>query len=281
MSTPAKVTGADAELAHAAAQKVVQAQRRVAEFLRVGMRLPEIDRFVASTLSDLRCVSCFYLYPYPERRKRGPVFPSHACLSVNDCIVHGTAGYYEKPLVEGDVLKVDIGVVYQGWVGDAAWTYVFKAYPSDAVRRLMECGKEALRRGVPLLRPGKTYGAWAAEVQGCAQRYGFHVVENLGGHGIGRWNPRTREGLHGPPFVPNGLDFADSDLRRPCEPGTLVAVEPMIALGTGRTRLHPLAWPVLTADGSVAVHYEHDVLITDDGPRVLTEGMESLPDIVG
>ena len=140
VAKPAIVTGADADLAYAAAQKVVAAQRRVAEFLKVGQKLPEIDRFVAATLDDLQCYSCFYMYPYPERRKRGPVFPSHACLSVNDCIVHGTAGYYEEPMAEGDVLKVDIGVVFRGWVGDAGWTYVFKRHPSEQVRRLMESG---------------------------------------------------------------------------------------------------------------------------------------------
>ncbi|HRQ71658.1 MAG TPA: type I methionyl aminopeptidase [Phycisphaerales bacterium] len=267
------VTEHDAELALAAAQCVVEAHRRLAEFLRRGQTLAEIDRFVARTLEDLRCRSCFLHYKVPKT----PPFPSHACLSVNDCIVHGTAGYLTRPLTDGDLLKVDVGVVHRGWIGDAAWTYSFGP-PTDEVRRLMACGKESIRRGVAELRPGNTYLAWARTVQEYVEgECGFHLVRGLGGHGYGRR-------LHEPPFVSNvvpGSPFEWPDGGEPCRAGTLVAVEPMIAVGTGRTRQARHEWPIFTEDGSMSVHYEHDVLISESGPRVLTEGLESLPDVVG
>src|SRR4051812_8950393 len=116
MANPSRVLGADIEAAYAAAQRVVTTHRRLAEFLKVGQKLPEIDRFVAATLDDLGCQSCFWRY---DRVRGLPPFPSYACLSVNACIVHGTAGYYDLPMRPGDILKIDVGVVYRGWVGDA------------------------------------------------------------------------------------------------------------------------------------------------------------------
>ncbi|QOI99055.1 MAG: type I methionyl aminopeptidase [Phycisphaeraceae bacterium] len=265
----------EVEAAYDAAQKVVRVHERVATYLRVGQTLAEIDRFVGRQLEDLKCKSCFLGY---RPGLRVPKFPSHACLSVNECVVHGTAGYYLEPMKAGDLLKVDVGVSFRGWIGDAAWTYSF-GEPEPTTRRLMECGKESLRRGVLELHPKNTYLAWAEVVQGCVEgEYGFHLIRGLGGHGIGKGQ------LHGPPFVSNVVptyagEWAEATHR--CEPGTLVAVEPMIAVGTGKTREIRNDWPVLTADGSLSVHYEHDVLITEDGPRVMTEGLERVPDVIG
>jgi methionyl aminopeptidase len=262
----------DVQAAYEAAQRVVSTHQRVAEFLRRGQTLAEIDLFVARTLADLKCKSCFLGY----RVGRSPAFPSHACLSLNDCVVHGTAGYTRKPIAEGDVLKIDIGVTYKGWIGDAAWTYSI-GQPTELVARLMACGKESLRRGVETLRPGNTYRAWAQAVQGHVEREcGFHLVRGLGGHGYGKK-------LHAPPYVSNTMPDRTgdwTDVNTACEVGTLVAVEPMIAVGTGQTKQSRGEWPVMVADGSMSVHYEHDVLIAEDGPRVLTHGLEDLQDII-
>jgi methionyl aminopeptidase len=263
---------AELEAARTSAQKVVETHRRLARFLRIGHTLAQIDRFVASTLAELECRSCFLGYKIPK----SPAFPSHACLSVNECIVHGTAAYRTQPLGPGDLLKVDVGVTYRGWIGDAAWTYVF-GEPSDRVRRLMDSGKESLRLGVQQLRPGNTYLAWARVVQEHVEgRCGFHLVRGLGGHGYGRK-------LHAPPFISNVVpSFTGEwpDAHSPCEPGTLVAVEPMIAVGTGEISQGRGEWPIFTADGSLSVHYEHDVLITEQGPRILTEGLETVNDVI-
>jgi methionyl aminopeptidase len=281
MSRAPVVSGVDADLAFAAAQRVVQTHQRLVEFLKAGQTLGQIDAFVARMLADLGCRSCFLGY----RVGRLPPFPSHACLSVNDCVVHGTAGSCTRPMRPGDVLKIDVGVVHRGWVGDAAWTYVFEDYPSAEVKRLMQCGKESLRRGVEELHPANTYLAWARTVQGYVEgECGFHLIRGLGGHGYGRWDDKRKKGLHEPPYLANVVptysgEWPDALVR--CAPGTVLAAEPMIALGTGQVKQHAKEWPVYTADGSTAVHYEHDVMITESGPRVLSEGMENLPDVVG
>lgn len=271
--TPTVATPADAELAYQSAQTVVEVHRRVSAWLKVGVTLGQVDQYVAKTLDDLGCRSCFYRY----KPHRSPAFPSHACLSVNDCVVHGTAGSYTRPMKPGDLLKIDIGIIKNGWIGDAGWTYAFKEV-SPEVKRLMDAGKESLRRGVTAMKPGSLLLGWAQEVQEHVEHEcGFHLIRGLGGHGYGRK-------LHGPPYVSNVVPTLPNEWSEAYErwtPGMLVAVEPMVAMGTGQTRTRPNEWPVYTADGSLSVHYEHDVLITDGGPRVLTEGMQQLPDIVG
>jgi methionyl aminopeptidase len=267
----------DVQAAYDAAQRVVQTHHKVADFLRVGMTLPQIDTFIAQTLDELGCKSCFH--GYKPARSTKPRFPSHSCLSVNECIVHGTAGYYTKPMKVGDVLKIDIGVTYKGWIGDAGWTYVFGEM-SPLVKRLTDSGKESLRRGVLQLKPGNKFIEWARAVQTHVEKEcGFHLVRGLGGHGLFD-KLRGKPDLHAAPFISNSMpsygDWPEGSM--PCEPGELLAVEPMIAVGTGN--IVERGWPIFTADGSIAVHYEHDVLITENGPKVLTEGLETVADVV-
>ncbi|MEO0630284.1 MAG: M24 family metallopeptidase, partial [Planctomycetota bacterium] len=242
----------EADAARAAAGCVVETHRRLAGFVKAGQTLAQIDTFVADTLEDLKCRSCFLGYRIP----RTPPFPSHACLSVNDCVVHGTAGYTLKPLEPGDLISIDIGVWHQGWVGDAAWTYAIEHQTEEAAA-LMDAGERSIAEGVKELKPGAPLMNWAKAVHRVVEEEaGLHLTRGLGGHGYGR-------SLHGPPFVSNlplgPLEWPDGRTR--CEPGMLVAVEPMLATGTGRTDGKDREWPVFTADGSLSVHYEHDVLI--------------------
>lgn len=267
-----RITPAEADLARDAAQRVVDTHRYLVDFLRIGQTLPQIDAFVAQTHQKLGCKSCFLGY----RVGRSPAFPSHACLSVNHCVVHGTAASHEPPLKPGDVLKIDIGVTYRGWVGDAGWTYVF-GEKSPRVKALTDCGKQAIRKGVAALKPGAALLDWAkavgAHVEGECK---FHCIKRWGGHGYGRK-------MHAPPHILNAVpdsfdEWPDAFIK--LMPGNLLAVEPMIAVGTGETVQRGNQWPVYTADGSLAVHYEHDVLITSDGPEVLTAALDELPDVV-
>ena len=261
-------TPKDIQAARAAAQQVVTIHQRLVEFLRCGMTLAQIDTFVADQLRDLGSKSCFLHYKVP----RLPPFPSFACLSPNDCIVHGTAGMTIEPMKPGDLLSIDLGVSYRGWIGDAAWTYVFKE-TNDLKQRLMNAGKESLRKGVAQLKPGNTIRDYAAAVQGHAEgECGFHLTQGLCGHGVGRK-------LHLPPNIPNTLEECPPVMPR-LKPGLIVAVEPMISVTTPQKREAPGKWPIWTPDGSLAVHYEHDVYISDDGPVVLTEGLDELPDVV-
>ncbi len=267
------VSMTDAKAAYQAAQCVVKTHQRLVDFLQVGQTLAQIDRFVAQTLADLKCRSCFLGYKVP----RTPPFPSHACLSVNACIVHGTAASLTRPLVEGDVISIDIGVLHKGWIGDAAWTYSL-GKPEAEVRRLMDCGKASIRRSIPKLDPKNRYVEWAKTLQGYVEgECGFSLVRGLGGHGFGRK-------LHTPPFISNVVPTFPGEwpeANKHCASGILVAVEPMIAAGTNQTIHKRGQWPIYTADGSMSVHYEHDVYITPDGPWVLTEGLDELPDEIG
>jgi len=273
MSRVALVSSKDAPSARHSAQLVVETHFRLAEFITEGMTLAQVDAEVARILDDLRCKSCFRHY----RAGKLPPFPSYACLSLNDCIVHGTSTYETRPLRAGDIFSIDIGVSAGGWIGDAAWTYAI-GERTDEAAALMDCGKESLRRGVERLRPGKPYIDWARAVQSCVEHErGFHCVRGLGGHGIGR-------SLHSPPFIANVVPTYPGEWPEAftkAQPGVLLAVEPMIAVGTGATKQADGEWPIFTADGSLSVHYEADVLITEDGPENLTEGLFGLPDVVG
>ena len=259
--------------ATAAAERVVEVHRRLVEFLRAGQRLSEIDAFVGTTLRDLDSESAFKHY-----RVRGhPPFPSEACLSVNECIVHGTHDMTDTPIGPGDLVSIDIGVRHHGWIGDAAWTYVIEA-TDEVSMRLVESGRESLRIGVEAMQPGRPLVDWAKAVQGhVEEQCGFGLVRGLGGHGYGRT-------LHGPPFISNVVPSYPGewpDAFRSFRPGMLVAVEPMIAVSTTEIRSEGREWPIFTADGSRSVHHEADVLITANGPVNLTAGLFDLPDVVG
>jgi len=254
--TPQPPSETDLKDARAAAEAVVETHRAVSEWLRIGVTLAEIDQFVANQLSRLGAKSCFLGYKVPKT----PPFPSHACLSVNDCVVHGTAGYRREPLGPGDVLKLDIGVKRRGWIGDAAWTYAF-GEPDETTRRLMDCGKACIRAGVEALQPGRPLMDWARTVQRVVEReHGLFLVRGLGGHGYGRR-------LHEPPFISNTAptfpgEWPDAQTR--LAPGMLLAVEPMIAAGTGRVEQEAGGWPMYTADGSQS---ETSSRATSSSPR--------------
>ena len=256
-----------------AAERVVEVHRRLVEFLHAGQKLAEIDRFVGQTLRDLDSESAFKHY-----RVRGhPPFPSEACLSVNQCIVHGTHDMTSDPVKPGDLLSIDIGVRHKGWIGDAAWTYIIEDCDADS-RRLVVAGRESLRIGIESMVPGRPLVDWARAVQDYVEKdQGFHLVRGLGGHGYGRT-------LHGPPFISNVVPSYPGewpDAFRSFKPGMLVAVEPMIAMRTTEIHTNGREWPIYTADGSRSVHHEADILITEEGPRNLTAGLFDLPDVVG
>ena len=259
--------------AAAAAERVVSVHQRIVEFLQPGQTLAQIDSFIATQLADLQCRSCFLGY-----KARGhPPFPSQACLSVNACVVHGTHVMNRDPLAVGDILSVDIGVLHDGWIGDAAWTYAIREASDDALA-LMRCGRESLRRGVAAMRPGRPLVDFAKAVQTHVEtECGYCLVRGLGGHGYGRT-------LHESPFISNVVPSYPGEWEEAWQtyaPGMLIAVEPMLARSTTEITSHGTAWPIFSADGSLTTHYEADVLITAHGPRNLTQGLFELPEIVG
>jgi len=273
MKTSTLIQGKDVDAAMLSAKHVVEIHKSLTEYLRAGLTLPEIDAFVAKRLSQLKCKSAFFKYRIPGQ----PPFPSHSCLSVNDCVVHGTHVMSLAPLQPGDLISIDIGVTHQGWIGDAAWTWAIE-HATDENLRLMQAGKESLAAGVATMKPTRPLMDFAKAVQAVAEgEYGFHLIRGLGGHGYGR-------SLHTPPFISNVVPAHPSewpDATQTFEAGMLLAVEPMLSVGTSNIENTRGTWPIFSGDHSMSVHYEADVFISKDGPVNLTAELHDLPDIVG
>lgn len=246
------------------AAKCIELHNRVATFVKEGMKLFQIDDFIKKNLKELGCRSAFYGY----KSGRLPPFPAQACLSVNDCIVHGTPGYYTLPLKATDLLKVDIGVVHKGYISDLGWTYAIKE-KTESTEKLIRCGKEAIRRGIAEVGYNKPINAYTRAVQECVETdYSLFVIEALGGHFFGKR-------LHESPFIPNS-GYNPSEERFPL--GT-VAVEPMIGLTTGEAVFD--GWPVCTQDGGYSSHFEHNLLIRESEVILLSVDLEKVPEIIG
>jgi methionyl aminopeptidase len=185
-------------------------------------------------------------------------FPATLCTSVNHEVVHGIPSDRRK-LAEGDIVSVDCGVVLNDFYADAAVTLPVGTVPEE-VKELMRVTHESLKAGVAETRVGKRLGDIGAAIQAVADRAGYGIVRDLVGHGIGR-SP------HEEPQVPN---FGRAGRGMPLEIGLVIAIEPMLNLGSADVRTLPDRWTVVTADRRVSAHFEHTVAVTEEGPRVLT-----------
>jgi methionyl aminopeptidase len=189
-------------------------------------------------------------------------FPGSICTSPNDMVVHGIPGRFK--LKRGDILSVDIGVVYDGWVADAARTFAVGEV-SPVASKLLSVTREALFRGVDACRPGNKLGDLGHAIQQHVEGGGFSIVRSLVGHGIGR-------DMHEDPQIPN---YGQPGKGRPLEEGMVLAVEPMTTAGRHMVRMGDDGWAIYSQDGSLAAHFEFTVAITGDGPRILTPWHES------
>jgi methionyl aminopeptidase len=198
-----------------------------------------------------------------DRRGATPTFldyhgyPARVCVSVNDEVVHGIPN--SRPFEEGDVVSVDLGATYKGFVGDAAIT-VCVGRVNPKAERLVRITEEALWEGIRAARAGARLGEVSAAVQARAEQNGFSVVREYVGHGIGRE-------MHEDPQVPN---FGRSEQGPLLQKGMVLAIEPMVTAGDWRTKRDADNWTVRTLDGSLAAHFEHTVAITDGEAEVLT-----------
>jgi methionyl aminopeptidase len=184
-------------------------------------------------------------------------FPAALCVSVNDEIVHGIPS--ARALKDGDLVGIDFGVVLDGFYGDAARTVPVGRIGGEAAR-LLAAGERALEQAVAAARPGATTGDIGAAVQAFVEARGFSVVRDFVGHGIGRR-------LHEPPHVPN---FGSPGTGDRLVPGMVLALEPMVNAGGPDVEHLDDGWTAVTADGSLSVHFEHTVAITENGPEILT-----------
>ena len=184
-------------------------------------------------------------------------FPGSICASPNSMVVHGIPGTYK--LQRGDILSVDVGVVLDGWVADAAVTIPVGPV-SPIARSLLDATKAALFDAVEQCRPGNRLGDVSSAVQTRVEGAGFSVIRSLVGHGIGR-------DMHEDPQIPN---YGRAGSGPELDVGMVLAVEPMVNAGTHAIRMGSDNWSVYSQDGSLAAHFEHTVAITEGGPRILT-----------
>jgi methionyl aminopeptidase len=185
-------------------------------------------------------------------------FPCVLCASINEEVVHGIPSKQRK-LKAGDLMKLDFGVVYKGWYGDSART-VACGSASEEAERLMKATRESLEKGIEQCKPGNRIGDISHAVQSWAEAYGFSVVRDFVGHGIGR-------ALHEAPQVPN---YGGPKTGMQLVPGMTIAIEPMINVGTHKVEVLDDDWTAVTLDRKLSAHFEHTVAITDRGPEILT-----------
>jgi methionyl aminopeptidase len=225
---------------------------RVSDLIRPGISTKEIDEAAAAFMQEARVKSAFLGYRLGHR-----VFPGNICISLNDEVVHGIAS--QRRVQYGDIVKLDIGVIEDGWVGDTAAT-VAVGMVDERIDLLMRATENALERAIRIAHEGTRLGDICAEIEDEARRNRFSVVREFVGHGVGRK-------LHEEPQIPNyGKRGSGPRLRS----GMTLAIEPMINLGTAAVRLLEDGWTVVTADGLASAHFEHTVLITRDEPEILT-----------
>ena len=229
-----------------------EALKAAHEAIRPGASTWDIDAAAEEVLKKYGVYSPFKNYPGPYP------YPASSCVSINDELVHGIPNRKRK-LKEGDIVTVDVGTVYEGFVGDSAFTAGVGEI-SEKARKLLEVTEASLYAGILKMVPGNHVGDVSSAVQQYVESRGFYVVREYTGHGVGR---RMHEG----PQVPN---YGTPGRGVPLRNGMTIALEPMVLVGTAMTRVLPDDWTVASFDGSLTCHFEHSVAITDKGPVILT-----------
>jgi len=232
----------------AAGEVLVRCLRMLRSSARTGATTAELDEIAERFIRSQDGVPAFKGY-------RG--FPGSICASPNSMVVHGIPGPQE--LKRGDVLSLDVGVILDGWVADAAVTVPIGPVDGEA-RRLLDTTKAALDEGAAQARPGNHLGDISAAIQRRVELEGFSIIRSLVGHGIGR-------DMHEDPQIPN---YGDPGRGPLLEEGMVFAIEPMVNAGGPLVRMGDDGWAVYSQDGSLAAHFEHTVAVTADGPRILT-----------
>jgi methionyl aminopeptidase len=248
-----KKTPAEIDQMAAAGAILVKTMNLLAGKIRPGVSTRELDQAAEKFILSQGAEPAFKGY-------RG--FPGSICASPNSMIVHGIPGSYK--LGRGDILSVDIGVVKDGWVADAARTFPVGAI-SPVARKLLTVTEEALFLAVPQCRPGNRLGDISHAVQEHVEAAGLSIVRTLVGHGIGR-------NMHEDPQIPN---YGEPETGVVLEEGMVLAIEPMVTAGRHAVRVGEDHWAIYSQDGSLAAHFEFTIAVTADGPRVLTPWHEA------
>jgi methionyl aminopeptidase len=239
---------------------VWQAHQIAAEMIEPGVTTAQIDARLAAFFREHDATPLFKSYPNSQKGKRP--FPAVTCMSFNEEVVHGIPG--PRPLREGDILSIDTGCRVGGWCGDAAVTHAVGEV-APVVRKLLDVTKGVLRLAIELMAKKTFWSEVASEMAAYVAKAGFSTVEEFVGHGIGR-------DMHEEPQVPN---YVSPQLKKrggnfPLKPGLVIAIEPMVNVGTKKVKLLADDWTMVTKDAKPSAHFEHTVAITTSGPRILT-----------
>lgn len=218
---------------------------------RPGVSTRQLDAIAEKVIVQHKAKPAFKGYPGPYP------YPFATTISINEQLVHGLPG--PRLLREGDLVSLDCGVLYGGYYADAAVSVGIGAC-SPEVQRLLAVTEQALWAGIALMRAGNRLGDVSAGIQTLVEGQGYHLAHEYTGHGIGR-------AMHEAPDLPN---VGKAGTGRRLQAGMVLAVEPMVIVGTGDTLVQPDQWTVVSADGSLAAHFEHTVAVTDGEPEVLT-----------
>jgi methionyl aminopeptidase len=230
---------------------VARVHAALKEAIKPGVSTMDLDQIAAEVLSKHGATSSFLGY-------KG--YPAHICTSINEELVHGIPNK-DRLLHEGDIISIDVGCFYRGFVGDSGWTYAVGEISVDA-RRLLSITESSLFAGIAQAVPGNRIRDISAAVQQQVESQGLHVVREYTGHGVGR-------SMHEPPQVLNYV-AGDIDGNLVIEPGLVIALEPMVQIGTWETRTLRDKWTVISRDHSLSAHFEHTVAVTNKGPEILT-----------
>lgn len=225
---------------------------RIKTMIQPGMTTGEVDAYAAQLIKEHDARSAFLGY-----RVRGRRFPGNICIGVNDEVVHGIGG--DRKIQNGDIVKVDVGVHKNGWVGDNATTIAVGRISPEA-EKLLVVTRESLFRGIEKARAGNRLREVSRAIQDYCESHGMSIVKQYVGHGVGRK-------LHEEPQVKNFVERGSSPRLKP---GMVLAIEPMVNFGGYETYEMPDGWTVRTTDGSLSAHFEHSVLVTDDEPVIMT-----------
>jgi len=256
MDVPVK-TGREIELLRAAGRVARLALDAACVAAQIGVTTAEIDQVAEAVIRAHGATPEFKGYrDFPAATH----FPAATCISVADEVVHGIPG--SRVLEQGDLVSIDVGARLDGYVGDNART-VIVGEGDDLACRLNDTAQECLRRAIQLCRPGGRLSDLGRAIQTHAESQGFSVVRDYAGHGIGAR-------MHEDPQVYNYVDESTLSKDVVLEPGMCLAIEPMVIQGGPGVRVLADQWTVVTADGSVAAHWEDVVAVTQDGPRILT-----------
>jgi len=248
-------TDRELDLMRSANRIVALVLGELGERIKPGVTTLELDQWAEQRILKLNGKPGFK--GYAGRNGVNP-FPATLCTSVNQEVVHGIPSL-QRVLQEGDIIGVDVGVIYEGYYGDGAYTYPVGSI-SATTRGLLDTCQKALQLGIDQARAGNHLGDIAKAIDGCVRAAGFEVVRDLSGHGIGR-------SLHEDPQI---LNYYDGQRGIKLKSRMTLAIEPMINAGSYEVRTLDDDWTVVTCDGSLSAHYEHTVALTDNGAEILT-----------